>query len=183
MARAARARVQHFVAGADRSQPQEIVSPAADLRGAPRRALFRRGAGTRVGATRAAAPRMPRRTRAPRCPARAAARSTSWTSATRRWRATSARRRASRRATCPILLIGETGTGKELFARALHAASERAGHAFVAVNCAAISEALLQSHIAQAHGGTLFLDEIGELPGPAPGAAAASPGDSGSTCA
>ena len=66
----------------------------------------------------------------------------------------------------PILLIGETGTGKERFARALHAASERAEHAFVAVNCAAISEALLQRHILQAHGGTLFLDEIGELPGP-----------------
>jgi sigma-54 dependent transcriptional regulator, acetoin dehydrogenase operon transcriptional activator AcoR len=66
----------------------------------------------------------------------------------------------------PVLLIGETGTGKELFARALHAAAERAEHAFVALNCAAISEALLQSHIAQAHGGTLFLDEIGELPGP-----------------
>ena len=64
----------------------------------------------------------------------------------------------------PILLIGETGTGKELFARALHAASERAEHAFVAVSCAAIPEALLQSQIVQAHGGTLFLDEIGELP-------------------
>ena len=66
----------------------------------------------------------------------------------------------------PILLIGETGTGKERFARALHAASERADRAFVAVNCAAISEALLQSDIAQARGATLFLDEIGELPGP-----------------
>src|SRR5712691_4323645 len=65
----------------------------------------------------------------------------------------------------PILLIGETGTGKELFARALHASSERAERSFVAVNCAAIPEALLQSEIAQGHGGTLFLDEIGELPG------------------
>lgn len=65
----------------------------------------------------------------------------------------------------PVLLIGETGSGKELFARALHAASERAEHPFVAVKCAALSEALLQSHIVQAHGGTLLLEEIGELPG------------------
>jgi transcriptional regulator of acetoin/glycerol metabolism len=65
----------------------------------------------------------------------------------------------------PILLIGEIGTGKELFARALHAASERARHSFVAASCAAIPEALLESQIIKAHGGTLFLDEIGELPG------------------
>src|SRR5499426_4013081 len=83
----------------------------------------------------------------------------------------------------PILLVGETGTGKELFARAVHAASERAEKPFVAVNCAAIPEALLRSElfgsgptgivgatregqrgkIVQAHGGTLFLDEIGDL--------------------
>ncbi len=83
----------------------------------------------------------------------------------------------------PILLVGETGTGKELFARALHAASERADKPFVAVNCASIPEALLQTtlfgsgpgalagaslegssgKIVQAHGGTLFLDEIGTL--------------------
>jgi len=83
----------------------------------------------------------------------------------------------------PILLVGETGTGKELFARALHAASERAEKPFIAVNCAAIPEALLRNElfgagptgivgatregqrgkIVQAHGGTLFLDEIGDL--------------------
>ncbi len=84
----------------------------------------------------------------------------------------------------PILLIGETGTGKELFARALHAASEDADQPFVAVNCASIPETLIESElfghlhggitaataegergkIVQAHGGTLFLDEIGDLP-------------------
>jgi len=61
--------------------------------------------------------------------------------------------------------VGETGTGKELFARALHAASERAAAPFVAVSCGELSEPLLQSTLAQARGGTLFLDDIGELPG------------------
>jgi sigma-54 dependent transcriptional regulator, acetoin dehydrogenase operon transcriptional activator AcoR len=65
----------------------------------------------------------------------------------------------------PVLLIGETGSGKEMFARALHAASERAEHPFVAVKCAALSEALLQSQIVQGHGGSLLLEDIGELPG------------------
>ncbi|WP_296945478.1 sigma-54-dependent Fis family transcriptional regulator [uncultured Massilia sp.] len=83
-----------------------------------------------------------------------------------------------------ILLQGETGTGKELFARAAHQSSSRAARPFVAINCASIPEALIESELfgyrsgaftgaskdgqrgklLQAHGGTLFLDEIGDMP-------------------
>ena len=82
-----------------------------------------------------------------------------------------------------VLIEGETGTGKEVVAQALHRLSERAGKPFAVLNCAAIPEALLEAElfghtrgaftgavqsrtgrIEAAHGGTLFLDEIGEMP-------------------
>ena len=92
--------------------------------------------------------------------------------------------RRIRHAGLPILLLGETGTGKDTLARAIHADSERAAKPFLAFNCAAVPESLIDSElfgyapgtftggstagnrgrVMEADGGTLFLDEIGDMP-------------------
>jgi DNA-binding NtrC family response regulator len=97
-------------------------------------------------------------------------------------RATTLAQKAAK-ASIPVLIEGESGVGKEVFARAIHDDSDRANKPFVAVNCGAIPENLVESILfghekgaftgatekrdgkfLEAHGGTLFLDEVGELP-------------------
>ncbi len=91
--------------------------------------------------------------------------------------------RRAARSDIPILIEGESGSGKEIFARAIHGSSDRAGNPFVAVNCGALPAQLVESILfghekgaftgaterrpgkfQDADGGTLFLDEVGELP-------------------
>ncbi len=101
-----------------------------------------------------------------------------------RWRTAAEKARRVAAKSIPLLVLGESGVGKELFAQAAHATSPHRTGPFVAINCAALPEHLIESELfgyapgaftgarkqgspgrlRQAHGGTLFLDEIGDMP-------------------
>jgi two-component system response regulator PilR (NtrC family) len=149
--------------------------PAESGSSAPRRAAAIEGGRAdqhRVSASSAAAPRRPRSAALDRMAGRSAA-------------MTQVRSLVEKvaRSMAPVLVQGESGTGKELVARAIHEVSSRSAHPFIAVNCGAIPENLLEAEFfgyrrgaftganedregffQAADGGTLFLDEIGELP-------------------
>ncbi len=150
--------------------------PAQSGASAPHRAAAIEGGGRtdqqRVPTSGAAAPRRPRSAALDRMAGRSAA-------------MTQVRSLVEKvaRSMAPVLVQGESGTGKELVARAIHEVSSRSAHPFIAVNCGAIPENLLEAEFfgyrrgaftganedregffQAADGGTLFLDEIGELP-------------------
>ncbi|WP_102961177.1 sigma-54-dependent transcriptional regulator [Mangrovicella endophytica] len=141
-----------------------VVKPAS-----PERLQTAFAAAMRVGASRTAAVRPDVRTDA-------------WPLATGALRPVLETARKAAASAIPILLCGETGSGKEWLARVIQEAGPRAGRPFVAVNCGALPEALVESILfghekgaftdaterhrgkfVEAHGGTLFLDEVGEL--------------------
>lgn len=100
------------------------------------------------------------------------------------WKASAEKAKKVMDKAIPLLITGESGVGKELFAQAIHQCSQRCDKAFVAVNCAALPEHLIEAELfgyvpgaftgasrqgslgrlREAHGGTLFLDEIGDMP-------------------
>ena len=122
---------------------------------------------------------------ASRLPPRTPDGSDDWVGASAPYRSLMSRTRAVAASTLPVLIAGESGTGKEGVARRIHAGGARASGPFVAVNCAAVPEALLEGELfgsmrgaytgaerdraglfVAADGGTLFLDEVGDMPLP-----------------
>lgn len=167
-------RTPPMVAGARPAAPPAAAVPAAPAPGSPERERERAPA----RAAEPAAPELPAHATAPVHPA--LARLIGQSQAMQQVRSMIER---VARGMAPVMVQGESGTGKELVARAIHGASGRPAQAFIAVNCGAIPEQLLEAEFfgyrkgsftganedregffQAAHGGTLFLDEIGDLP-------------------